>query len=165
MEEPVRPACGGAWSDYQCINHRAFCLGGYAMDCAAGTVCLGSTRGESPCKWPTGGESPAQTCPNGDGACTGDNTFCSGGLNFTCPGGAVCRAGCCVYQTRERPRLRLCSPCLPGVCVAPWMQAACCALLAMARRKRGARHIARCCNASLPRACFCATAPFCARSR
>lgn len=105
------------------------------MDCAAGTVCLGSTRGESPCKWPTGGESPAQTCPNGDGACTGDNTFCSGGLNFTCPGGAVCRAGCCVYQTRERPRLRLCSPCLPGVCMAPWMQAARCALLAPARRK------------------------------
>lgn len=110
VEEPVRPVCGGAWSDYQCINHRAFCLGGYAMDCAEGTVCLGSTRGESPCKWPTGGETAPPACPNGEGACTGDNTFCSGGLEFTCPGGAVCRAGCCVYQTPDDTF----SPACPG---------------------------------------------------
>ena len=60
---PVYPDYGRCHlPDYACLNSRDFCLGRYAMACAAGTVCTGEVNGQSPCTW---GFSEAQATPSG----------------------------------------------------------------------------------------------------
>ncbi|PRW20456.1 hypothetical protein C2E21_8933 [Chlorella sorokiniana] len=91
--------CDGPRYNYECIDNRRFCLGGYIKSCPAGTYCMGSDNGGSPCK-PLLKES--NPCPNGNNCCTSKYEYCSGGNTYSCRGGHVCeRFAPCVWPSYD----------------------------------------------------------------
>lgn len=48
----VTPVTHCALPNYDCVDGLNFCLGGYVMLCAPGTVCRNNHDGLSPCNWP-----------------------------------------------------------------------------------------------------------------